>query len=51
MAAVPDAAFAAIPAGGPFVPGFGEALLAEYAPAQAEVVRRVMAAFAGRGPA
>ncbi|RKT04436.1 hypothetical protein BX286_2387 [Streptomyces sp. 3211.6] len=51
MAAVPDAAFAAIPAGGPVVPGFGEALLAEYAPAQAEVVRRVMAAFAGRGPA
>ncbi|RPF40321.1 DNA-binding transcriptional MerR regulator [Streptomyces sp. Ag109_G2-6] len=51
VAAVPDAAFAAIPAGGPFVPGFGEALLAEYAPAQAEVVRRVMAACAGRGPA
>ncbi|GAA0275599.1 MerR family transcriptional regulator [Streptomyces polychromogenes] len=51
VAAVPAAAFDAIPAGGPVVPGFGEALLAEYAPAQAEVVRRVMAAFVGRGPA
>ncbi|MFD5421705.1 MerR family transcriptional regulator [Streptomyces sp. NPDC127069] len=49
VAAVPAAAFDAIPSAGPVVPGFGEALLAEYAPAQAEVVRRVMAAFVGRG--
>ncbi|MFF4327329.1 MerR family transcriptional regulator [Streptomyces sp. NPDC001591] len=47
-AAVPDAAFEAIPAGGPVVPGLGEALLAEYTPAQAEVVRRVMAAFTAK---
>ncbi|EFL14874.1 MerR family transcriptional regulator [Streptomyces sp. C] len=51
VAAVPDEAFAAIPSGGPVVPGFGEALLAEYAPAQAEVVRRVMAAFVAKGRA
>lgn len=50
VAAVPAAAFAAIPSDGPVVPGFGEALLAEYTPAQAEVVRRVMAAFTGKGP-
>ncbi|MFF5702904.1 MerR family transcriptional regulator [Streptomyces sp. NPDC012794] len=49
VAAVPDAVFDAIPSGGPVVAGFGEALLAEYAPAQAEVVRRVMAAFIARG--
>lgn len=48
VAAVPAEAFAAmaVPPGGPLpVPGFMEALLAEYAPAQAEVVRRVMRAF------
>ncbi|MFF1414095.1 MerR family transcriptional regulator [Streptomyces sp. NPDC058289] len=52
VAAVPAEAFAAMTAaategpGGPQpVPGFLEALLAEYAPAQAEVVRRVMEAF------
>lgn len=28
--------------------GFGEALLADYPPAQAEVVRRVMVALTGR---
>ncbi|MFI5826086.1 MerR family transcriptional regulator [Streptomyces sp. NPDC051578] len=49
VAAVPDEAFAALPpATGPDLPGFKEALLAEYAPAQAEVVRRVMDAFAER---
>ncbi|MFE2877158.1 MerR family transcriptional regulator [Streptomyces roseus] len=48
-AAVPDGVFEAIPAGGG-VPGegFKEALLAEFAPAQAEVVRRVMATFVER---
>ncbi|NXY98441.1 MerR family transcriptional regulator [Streptomyces sp. BR123] len=50
VAAVPDEVFAAIPAGGgPVAPGFKEALLAEYEPAQAEVVRRVMEAFMERG--
>lgn len=49
VAAVPDEVFAAIPADGVTVPGFQEALLAEWAPAQAEVVRRVMAAFVDRG--
>ncbi|MFG2875970.1 MerR family transcriptional regulator [Streptomyces sp. NPDC048337] len=49
VAAVPDEVFAAIPTGGAVVPGFKEALLAEYAPAQAEVVRRVMEAFMERG--
>ncbi|MCX5608197.1 MULTISPECIES: MerR family transcriptional regulator [unclassified Streptomyces] len=49
VAAVPDEVFAAIPAGGAVVAGFKEALLAEYAPAQAEVVRRVMEAFMERG--
>ncbi|MCX5378616.1 hypothetical protein [Streptomyces sp. NBC_00091] len=49
VAAVPDAVFAAIPADGPVVAGFEEALLAEFAPAQAEVVRRVMRAFTERG--
>ncbi|MER5488804.1 MerR family transcriptional regulator [Streptomyces sp. NPDC002812] len=56
VAAVPAEAFAAMAtetataaaegAGGPQqLPGFLEALLAEYAPAQAEVVRRVVEAF------
>ncbi|MFD0267377.1 MerR family transcriptional regulator [Streptomyces sp. NPDC127106] len=49
VAAVPDEVFAVIPAGGPVAPGFKEALLAEYEPAQAEVVRRVMEAFMERG--
>ncbi|MER5933247.1 MerR family transcriptional regulator [Streptomyces sp. NPDC002054] len=50
VAAVPDEVFAGIPAdGGPVAPGFKEALLAEYSPAQAEVVRRVMEAFMERG--
>ncbi|MGW7041992.1 MerR family transcriptional regulator [Streptomyces avermitilis] len=48
VAAVPDEVFAAIPAEGQVVAGFQEALLAEYAPAQAEVVRRVMEAFMQR---
>ncbi|MFE5854648.1 MerR family transcriptional regulator [Streptomyces sp. NPDC056500] len=48
VAAVPDEVFAAIPTEGRIVPGFREALLAEYAPAQAEVVRRVMEAFMRR---
>ncbi|MFJ5720361.1 MerR family transcriptional regulator [Streptomyces sp. NPDC093149] len=47
-AAVPDEVLAAIPSDGPVTAGFGEALLDEYAPAQAEVVRRVMAALAAR---
>ncbi|MFF3126342.1 MerR family transcriptional regulator [Streptomyces sp. NPDC057908] len=46
-AAVPDEVLAAIP-GGPVLTGFGQALLDDYAPAQAEVVRRVMAALAAR---
>ncbi|MEH0423210.1 MerR family transcriptional regulator [Streptomyces sp. B21-083] len=41
-AAVPDEVLAAIPDGGPVVTGFGQALLADYPPAQAEVVHRVM---------
>ncbi|MBT2403583.1 MULTISPECIES: MerR family transcriptional regulator [unclassified Streptomyces] len=49
VAAVPDEVFAAIPATRPVVAGLKEALLAEYAPAQAEVVRRVMEAFMERG--
>ncbi|MER5769120.1 MerR family transcriptional regulator [Streptomyces sp. NPDC001985] len=49
VAAVPDEVFAAIPADGRVVDGFREALLAEYAPAQAEVVRRLMAEFLRRG--
>ncbi|MEU9378700.1 MerR family transcriptional regulator [Streptomyces sp. NPDC048255] len=49
VAAVPDEVFAAIPSGGQVVAGFQEALLAEYTPAQAEVVRRVMEAFMERG--
>ncbi|GGT29990.1 MerR family transcriptional regulator [Streptomyces atratus] len=47
-AAVPDEVLAAIPSGGPVMTGFGQALLDDYAPAQAEVVRRVMAALAAR---
>ncbi|MGW3655347.1 MerR family transcriptional regulator [Streptomyces sp. NPDC005151] len=47
-AAVPDEALAAIPSGGPVMTGFGQALLDDYAPAQAEVVRRVMAAMTVR---
>ncbi|MCX4719956.1 MerR family transcriptional regulator [Streptomyces virginiae] len=49
VAAVPDEVFAAIPTDGVVVTGFKEALLAEYAPAQAEVVRLVMEAFMERG--
>ncbi|MFC9581330.1 MerR family transcriptional regulator [Streptomyces yangpuensis] len=49
VAVVPDEVFAAIPRDGTVVSGFKEALLAEYAPAQAEVVRRVMEAFIERG--
>ncbi|WP_030774314.1 MerR family transcriptional regulator [Streptomyces sp. NRRL F-2664] len=49
VAAVPEEVFAVIPRDGVVVPGFKEALLAEYAPAQAEVVRRVMEAFVERG--
>ncbi|MEU9036580.1 MerR family transcriptional regulator [Streptomyces sp. NPDC048352] len=49
VAAVPDAVFDAIPSDGPVVAGLGEALLAEYPPAQAEVVRLVMRAFVERG--
>ncbi|MEV6651100.1 MerR family transcriptional regulator [Streptomyces sp. NPDC051219] len=45
VAAVPDEVLAAIPAEGRVVDGFGEALLADFAPAQAEVVRRVMEAL------
>ncbi|MGW0564389.1 MerR family transcriptional regulator [Streptomyces sp. NPDC003016] len=43
-AAVPDAAIAAVPAEGPVVAAgaYGEAVLADFAPAQAAVVRRVM---------
>ncbi|MEV6951219.1 MerR family transcriptional regulator [Streptomyces sp. NPDC051183] len=50
VAAVPDEVFELIETDGrPVVAGFKEALLAEYAPAQAEVVRRVMEAFMERG--
>ncbi|MFC9814283.1 MerR family transcriptional regulator [Streptomyces virginiae] len=49
VAAVPEEVFEAIPRDGVVVTGFKEALLAEYAPAQAEVVRRVMEAFMDRG--
>ncbi|MEV8037465.1 MerR family transcriptional regulator [Streptomyces sp. NPDC086182] len=47
-AAVPDEVLAAIPRRGPVVPGFEQALLADYPPAQAEVVRRVMRELAAR---
>ncbi|MFJ9197134.1 MerR family transcriptional regulator [Streptomyces flaveolus] len=49
MAAVPDELFGAIPADGVVLTGFKEALLGEYAPAQAEVVSRLMDAFMERG--
>jgi DNA-binding transcriptional MerR regulator len=49
MAAVPEELFAAIPEDGVVVTGFKEALLAEYTPAQAEVVGRLMEAFMERG--
>ncbi|MFI5665472.1 MerR family transcriptional regulator [Streptomyces sp. NPDC051704] len=50
VAAVPDGILDAIPAGGGVAgEGFKEALLAEFTPAQAEVVRRVMEAFTQRG--
>ncbi|MFF1923739.1 MerR family transcriptional regulator [Streptomyces sp. NPDC058221] len=49
MAALaPDEVLAAIPDDGPVMAGFGEALLADYPPAQAEVVRRAMEALAVR---
>ncbi|MEU4260901.1 MerR family transcriptional regulator [Streptomyces sp. NPDC025273] len=48
IAAVPAGVLEAIPSGGPVGPGFGEALLADYPPAQAEVVRRIMAALTVR---
>ena len=47
-ALVPDEVLAAIPDDGPAMTGFGEALLADYPPAQAEVVRRVMVALTER---
>jgi len=49
VAVVPDELFAAIPEDGVVVTGLKEALLAEYAPAQAEVVSRLMDAFVERG--
>ncbi|GFM96767.1 hypothetical protein Sfulv_15780 [Streptomyces fulvorobeus] len=47
VAAVPGAVLEAIPDSGPVVTGFGEALLADYPPAQAEVVRLVMTGMTG----
>ncbi|MGV9790676.1 MerR family transcriptional regulator [Streptomyces sp. NPDC003435] len=47
-AAVPDEVLAAIPVSGRATPDFGAALLADYPPAQAEVVRRVMHALTTR---
>ncbi|MEU3511574.1 MerR family transcriptional regulator [Streptomyces longwoodensis] len=47
-AAVPDELIAAIPEDGAVVTGLKEALLAEYAPAQAEVISRLMDAFTQR---
>ncbi|MGW5335582.1 MerR family transcriptional regulator [Streptomyces bauhiniae] len=49
MAAVPEELFAAIPENGAVVTGFKEAVLAEYTPAQAEVVGRLMDALMKRG--
>lgn len=49
MAAVPEELFAAIPEDGVVVTGLKEALLAEYTPAQAEVVGRLMDACMERG--
>ncbi|QNE77745.1 MerR family transcriptional regulator [Streptomyces finlayi] len=48
VAVVPDAALESVPDDGPAPTGFGEALLADYPPAQAEVVRRVMTAMTDR---
>ncbi|MFJ5552291.1 MerR family transcriptional regulator [Streptomyces sp. NPDC093225] len=42
VAAVPDEVMAAVPYGGPSTPAVVEAVLADFEPAQAEVVRRVM---------
>ncbi len=50
VAAVPSRVLAAIPADGPVVPGFQEALLADVAPAQAEVMRLVMRGLMQRRP-
>lgn len=47
-ALVPDEVLAAVPDDGPAMPGLGAALLADYPPAQAEVVRRVMVALTER---
>lgn len=49
VAAVPDELFAAIPEDGVVVTGYRQALLAEFAPAQAEVVSRLMDASVERG--
>ncbi|MFJ5223706.1 MerR family transcriptional regulator [Streptomyces sp. NPDC088400] len=50
LAAVPDEVLASIPTDGqPADAGFGEALLADFPPAQAEVVRHVMHALVERG--
>ncbi|WP_326669762.1 MerR family transcriptional regulator [Streptomyces sp. NBC_01257] len=46
VALMPPEVLAAIPDSGPVRTGFEEALLADYPPAQAEVVRRVMTALA-----
>ncbi|QIQ05040.1 MerR family transcriptional regulator [Streptomyces liangshanensis] len=49
-AAVPDTLVDAMPVeGDPMDAGFGAALLADFAPAQAEVVRRIMEALTERG--
>ncbi|MGW2513505.1 MerR family transcriptional regulator [Streptomyces scopuliridis] len=50
VAAIPDEVLAAIPKAPerPVVTGFGEALLAEFAPAQAEVARLVMEALVAK---
>ncbi|MET8954251.1 MerR family transcriptional regulator [Streptomyces sp. NPDC004393] len=47
-AAVPDEVLAEIPYIGPVATGFGQALLADYPPAQSEVVRRVMQTLTAR---
>lgn len=47
-AAVPDEVMAAIPDGDPAATGIAQALLADYPPAQAEVVRRVMRELTAR---
>ncbi|MEW1611621.1 MULTISPECIES: hypothetical protein [unclassified Streptomyces] len=46
--AVPQAALAVVPEGGPVATGFGRALLDDCPPAQREVVRRVMDALGER---